>query len=121
MTLWTYMVKKNNNHHILFSRRQWEAEPLGKRLREDGSLIFNMDMGTHQELHAHVPQVPLLGHHALLGTFNRYNPTYNPTKDIDGLCIAIERSSRHPRAHRLERHLAGLAIEAIQLQKPYII
>lgn len=106
--------------HLLSTARQWNGEPLGRRLRQNPSLIFDVDREIHELKHRECPPVPLLGHHALLGTLNRYNATYDPTKDIDGLCLAIDRATKGDRFHQIERDLAGLAIEAIQVQKPYI-
>lgn len=104
----------------MWTSRQWSAEPIGKRLREQSSLIFTISRENHERIHKETPPVPLLGYYALLSTLHNYEPAYNPVKDIDGLCGAIEKATRTPRAHQIERDLAGLAIEAIQLQKPII-
>lgn len=111
----------HDNHHLLHSRHQWNAEPMGQALRQQPSLIFHMNRMSHERIHATTPAVPLLGHNALMGTLNRYEPRHDPTKDIDGLCMAIDKTVRGERFHQLERDLAGLAIETIMLQKPMIL
>lgn len=114
------MMKRKDCHHLLNTARQWNAEPIGKKLRENGSLIFRIDREVHEELHREVPPVPLLGHYALLGTIQRYQPSYDPTKDLDALCLAMDKTVRGSRFNPIERELAGLAMEVIQLQKPFI-
>lgn len=114
-------MRERTRHHLIHSQRQWSAEPIGQALRSQPSLIFRIRSETHNLLHDETPAVPLLGYHALRGTFQRYEPTHDATKDIDGLCLAIDRTVRGQRFHPLERDLAGLAIEAIQLQRPYIM
>lgn len=111
----------HNRHHLLHSRVSYESSRTTKALREQESLIFRMPIDAHDELHAQTPPVALIGHYAALGVLGRYNPTFNPTRDIDNLCLAIDKSTRGPQFHQLERDLAGLAIEGVQLQKPYIL
>ncbi len=109
-----------SRHHILHERFAWTARGEAKRLRDTQSLIPRIDRELHDELHLACPHVPLLGSHALQAVNHIFEPTGNTMDDMDGLMSAIERASRHPRAHMIERDLAGLAIEAIDLQRPFI-
>jgi hypothetical protein len=110
-----------SRHHILHERWSWTARPDAKRLRDTPSLIPNIPRDIHDELHDKCPHVPLLGSYALRNVAGIYVPTGDTLKDMDGLMSCIERASRNPRAHLIERDLAGLAIEAIDMQRPYII
>lgn len=110
-----------NRHHILHSEKAWNADSAGMKLRRQPSLIFEMDREAHKELHQQTPAIPVLSHYAILGTLANYYPTYKPEQDIDSLCKAIEYSVDNPRTHKLERNLAELAIEGIQLEKPLIL
>lgn len=96
-------------------------KPYATKLRGIPSLIPTIDREVHEELHRECPPVPLLGAHALRGVLNRFTPTNDVLRDMDGLMSAIEQSTRDYRFHPIERELAGLAIEAIDLQRPYII
>lgn len=106
--------------HLLNTEKQWTSERFAALLRRHQSLIFDVDREIHELKHRECPPVPLLGHFALQGAFNRYHATYDPTKDIDGLCLAIDQATKGDRFHQIERDQAGLTIEAIQIQKPYI-
>lgn len=110
-----------DRHHILNSRVEWTLRPHAAKLRGTPSLIPTLDREVHEELHRECPPVPLLGAYALRGTLERFVPTHDVLRDMDGLMEAIERSSRHRMVHPIERDLAGLAIEAIDMQRPYII
>ena len=111
----------SSRHHVLHDRVQWNAVPLGKRLRCDSGLIVPLDRDTHDELHDECPAVPLLGFHALRNTLNYYNRTNNPIRNVDNLMLAIEKSANHYKSHPIDRELGLLAVEAIDLQRPYLL
>lgn len=108
-----------DNHHLLNPRVEWTARPQSTRLRE--MYTFSLDRQVHEELHRNTPQVPLIGYYALVRTLRDVNPTKDPLHDIDDLTRAIEQSTKHYRTHPIERELGMLAVEAIQLQKPFIL
>lgn len=74
----------------------------------------------HTELHNACPPVPLLGYHALNRTVKLWYPHKQPVDSMMSLMDAIHDASEHPAAHPIERDLAHLAINAIQLQIPFI-
>lgn len=113
-------IPQTNRHHILYHAKEWSLRPYAKSMRETPSLIPNMDRLVHEELHMNCPPVPLLGYYALEKTRSNFNPTGNTLDDMDGLMSAMEKSTRWERFHPLERELAGLAIEAIELQRPWV-
>lgn len=109
-----------DGHHILHHRQEWSLRPYARQLRETPSLIPRIDRDAHESLHANCPPVPLLGHYALMGTVARFQPTGDTLRDISGLQSAMEQATRSSRFHPIERDLAGLAIEALDLQIPFI-
>jgi hypothetical protein len=114
------MSNRLSNHHIMHERFAWTSRPEAKELRDTRSLIPRIPRDIHDELHIQCPHVPLLGSYALQNVARLFEPTGRTLDDMDGLMSAIERASRHPRAHMIERDLAGLAIEAIDLQRPFV-
>lgn len=109
-----------DGHHVLHSKLEWSLRPEARALRETPSLIPRLDRRVHDEIHQECPPVPLLGHYALARTVRTFEPTGHTMTDIDRLMKAIETSSDHPKAHDLERDLALLAVQAIDLQRPFI-
>lgn len=109
-----------DRHHILHSKQEWSLRPYARQLRGTPSLIPTLERDAHEALHRNCPPVPLLGQWALQGTVMRFTPSGDTFKDIDHLLSCIERATRGERFHPLERELAGLAIEAVDLQRPYL-
>lgn len=79
-----------------------------------------MERELHQELHLFCPAVVNLGHHALEKTLSVFQPTGNTLVTMDRLMSSIEQSTRHYKVHPIERELASLAIEAIEMQRSYV-
>lgn len=111
----------NSRHHVLHEAWTWTARPDAKHLRDTPALIPRIPRDIHDELHENSPHVPILGSYALRSVAGLFHTSGDTLKDMDELMSCIERASRNPRAHMIERDLAGLAIEAIELQRPYII
>jgi hypothetical protein len=110
-----------DRHHILHHRVEWTLRSNAERLRESPPLVPSIPREVHNEIHANCPPVPLLGHHALLRTVASYQPLWGDTMgSMDNLMFAMEQAQQHPRAHPIERDLADLAIQAVDLQRPYI-
>lgn len=109
-----------DRHHILFPNREWSLRREGLYLREQETLKPVIDRDVHNELHRNCPPVPLLGYHALRRTMKLWEPGETPLRSLANLTEAIDASTRTPRAHRLERELAYLTIQALDLQAPYI-
>lgn len=116
-------MRKNrfDNHHIVFNRQEWTLRPKARAIREHPSLIVNMPRALHNEIHATCPAVPLLGYAALDIVQTNWDPDPNHLKSMDNLLFAIDTVSIHPKAHQIERALAQLAGQAVELQRPYII
>lgn len=109
-----------DSHHLIFNKQEWSLRPDAKTLREQPSLIFSLSRSEHNEIHRNVPAVPLLGYHALQRTLAMYEAGDTPIQSIDNLMTAMEHAANHPKAHIIEKHLAELAIWAVDLQKPFI-
>lgn len=112
---------EHDGHHILHHRQEWTLRPEAAALRESPPLIVEIPRSLHNEIHKNVPPVPLLGHYALFRTLRAYNPVQGDSlASIDNLLLAIEEAARSPKSHAIEKTLAELAVEAIDLQRPYI-
>lgn len=113
-----------NKHHFLFPERQWESQPAQREMRQMRQSTAYMDKHAHVELHRDISCVPLLSHHVAmcaLGRLRDNEPTSNPIERIEHLQRAIEQSANVPRADRIERELAELAVYSLELQKPYLL
>lgn len=80
-----------------------------------------MSQNNHDRIHEAVPIVPLLGHHTLMNVSHIWTPEGETIEDIDNLCLAIEEASTPNRVHSLEKNLAELVIEALQIEKHVLI
>lgn len=110
----------NDAHHVLHYKKEWTLRDQAKDIRNYPSLIPTIPRQVHEEIHRNVPPVPLLGYHALMRVQRDWVRDRDTMQSIDNLLIAIEGASRHERAHPIERELALLAMEAIDLQRPYL-
>lgn len=108
-------------HHILNDRISWMSRPEARKLRQTPSLIPRIERPLHEQIHIDLPIVPLLGYHALQRTLATFEPASSTIKSIDNLAFAIESAIKHPRTHPIERDLGELTIEAVMLQREYLI
>lgn len=108
-------------HHILHYRREWTLRPPAQKIRENHNLIPRIDRQAHVEIHRECPPVPLLGYHALQRTVKLWEPAGGTIKSLDSLCSAIDASASNSLSHPLERELAYLTIEALELQRPFLV
>lgn len=112
---------RKDKHHAIHNRQEWNLRPEGMAIREHHTLLFEGPRSLHDELHANVPAVPLLGIHALQRTVSIWRPDEeDQMRSLENLQFAMERAVRHPKSHAIETQLAFLAIHAIDLQKPYL-
>ena len=113
---------KLERHHTLFNRFAWTANKNLEALREDKRLIVPLDPDTHREVHESVSHVPPLSYHMarhVLREFTEYEAdTY--LHNVENLQRSIEHAKSHPRADRIERGVAELAIHSLDIQKPFI-
>lgn len=108
-------------HHIVSSRRLYNVYREGVALREHPSLrLKEMPWPEHTELHENTPLVPFMGYYALCRTVRDYEPGDGLLQSMENLMRSIEGATRHPKAHPLEKDLAMLAVQAVDLQRPYI-
>lgn len=114
-------MERRDHHHLLNPAREWSLRPDARKLRESQGLIPLIDRELHDEIHRHCPPVPLLGFYALQLTLREFQPHPNTLISIDNLMFAIEASGRHPKAHPIESSLSMLVIQAIDLQRAFLI
>ena len=93
------------------------ARPQAAQLRERPELIPTIDRSVHNELHRIAPPVPLLGYYALTRVLALYEPQPNTIQSLDSLITSVDKAGNHRKAHRIERGIADLAIEALEIQR----
>ena len=118
----SFRAIRYERHHVGFNKSAWIATRALRAIREDPRVIVPLHPDTHLELHQSVSHVPPLHYHTAgraLRNFSEYdNDTY--LHNVENLQFSIEEAVRHPKADRLERDIAELAIYALELQKPFI-
>lgn len=107
-----------SRHHILHGKSEWMATPEARDLRTTFNLIPRMDRELHDRLHAACPPVPLLSRLVLNRTLNAFTPATSAVLSTDRLISAIETTTKQ--GHQLERDLGFLAMEALELQRPFL-
>lgn len=107
-----------DRHHLLYEKSFWEAHTSTQRLRRTHSLIPRIDREVHEEIHDNCPPVPILGTYVMKRVGMLFEPTDNTFQDIDLLCRAMDKATKH--STTIERELAGLSIEALRLQIPFV-
>ena len=109
-----------DRHHVLWNKREWESRPQYKELRETPGLIVPMEREVHHELHRAVPFVPVLGYYGILAANRAFEEGADHLESIDNLALAIDSIHKNRRMSGIERGLADLALESIELQLPFI-
>jgi len=109
-----------SRHHEVYNGLEWSLRPDAKAIRENPALIKRMYWEQHQEIHAHTVAVPLLGFYALQRTRKLFEPQSTHLGSLENLMSSIETAAMHPRSHDIESQLALLAIDALDLQRPFI-
>lgn len=107
-------------HHLLFSRGAWTSNRHALRLRTSEGLHHEVGQFTHEQLHANVPEVPLMSSLLL-------NKVYYDYEDDPDTHIAVARfkecvisAASHPRVKDIEREVASLTLKALTMQLPYL-
>ncbi len=111
-----------NSHHILFSRKLWDATPNTYQLRNNSGLIVPMELGAHAALHREVTIVPVLDHYAAqvaLNGMRRAHP-HDPLEAMDDFMLAVEAAGKHRYSNELDRQLGQLVIATLDAQRPFI-
>ena len=105
---------------MLFPRQEHTLRPDAKKLRETPSLIPRLERELHNELHRNCPVVPALGYYALQRVMREFYPARDTLTSVENYIEAVDIASMYPKTHPIERDLALLHIEAIELQIPYV-
>ena len=109
-------------HHFMFPASLHEAQSASRELRQMSRSTGYLDHDSHVELHQSISGVPVLSHYVALGALKHVRDSFipdNPVERIEDLQRAIEVSMRQPRADRIEREIAELAVYALDIQKPF--
>lgn len=110
-----------DKHHVLFNKREWESRPQYKELRQNSGLIVPIDRDVHNELHRSVSQVPVLGYYGILAVQREFYRGRTHIDTVDNLLFALEKASNHDRLSDLDRSIASVALQAVDLQRPFIL
>lgn len=107
-------------HHVLFNKREWESRPQYRELRKNPGLMVPMDRDVHNELHRSVTQVPVLGYYGILAVQKEFYRARTHLDTVDNLLFALESVEGHPRLSDLDKAIAGIALQAVEAQRPFI-
>lgn len=108
-------------HHILHHRTAHESNKDNHWLRTKAiGMIALLDPDVHDELHKACPGVPPLDLFTAQRVRRLYIADQNPLKAIDNYMFAVDLASQHPKSHDIEVQLSQLAIQAVEMQKPFI-
>lgn len=110
-----------NRHHVLFNKREWESRPQYRELRQNSGLIVPLDVDTHNELHKSVTHVPVLGYYGIVAVQKEFYRGRTHIDTIDNLLFALESLQEHLRLSDLDKALAGIALQAVEIQRPFIV
>jgi hypothetical protein len=108
-------------HHVLNYRAQWDAMPATKMLRAQPGLLVPGWRRPHDELHRAVEYVPPLSMYIAQSALNGYiDYPEDHLRSMDSFMLATEQATKHRRATPMEVAVANLAIQAVDLQKPFV-
>ena len=110
-----------DRHHVLFNKREWESRPQYKDLRENAGLIIPIDREVHNELHRNVQQVPVLGYYGILAVQREFYRGRTHLETVDNLLFSLEQASENKKLTELDRALANISLQAVDLQRPFIV
>jgi hypothetical protein len=110
-----------NRHHLLFERTAHSANVYNKTLRNSMGLVALIDVEAHKELHRSCPPVPPLSPYVAQRARNLYIPSPHPLRGIDGYLTAVQEAVQHPSTHEIERRMAELTMQAVEIQKPFVV
>lgn len=79
-----------------------------------------MDSEVHRELHREVPLVPLLGYYGVMAVEREFSKGRDYLGTVDNLMSALDKTSHNERLSRIERSLSSLALESVEMQRPFI-
>lgn len=111
---------QHDRHHILHERKEWSLRPQARSIRETPTLVPTIPRTIHNEIHRECPAIPLLGYYSLARVYSDFVPGDDTFSSMDNLMLSIDKAARAERAHPIERELAELVIEAIDLQRPFL-
>jgi hypothetical protein len=118
---YTERAGKIEAHHVLFPRRWWTIYEPYQRTRETGLLIPKIDAITHNALHRTVTIVPVPD----FQTMSRVSKDFIPVRDdpissVEALRDSFDRVTQLDGTNTLQRNLAGLTMNALDLQIKFI-
>lgn len=112
-------IKHADDHHIAHYRREWEARPEGKHIR-DTLVAKGIWRATHVLLHTMCPPVPTPNYQTLQYVAPRLRTDGDIFQKVDSYCELVEERLGHPRMKPIERDVCELSVEATRMQIPFL-
>jgi len=106
-----------DRHHIMFPAQEWSLRPEAKKIRSTPALIPKIDREDHNEIHRHVPFVPMLGYYALRRVASDFYPQRTTLATIDELLFSMESAKGHPKSHPIETAQIELSMQALEAER----
>lgn len=109
-------------HHVLFPRKWWTLYEPYQRTRETGLLIPKIDAITHNALHRTVTVVPVPDFQTMSRVAKDFIPLRDdPIGSVEALRDSFDRVTQYEGTNSLQRNLAGLTMNALDLQLKFIM
>ena len=110
-----------DRHHPYFQRKEQSRSRIGRSIVNAKSFPILMDYGIHHhELHPNCEKMPIFERPTLEVVAAYFNPVENPIETIDILMRAFSKAEKSERIKYSQKILAGIAIENLAKQIPYI-
>lgn len=119
---YTQRAGKIEAHHALYPRKWWTLYEPYQRTRETGLLIPRIDAITHNALHRTVTVVPVPDFQTMSRVAKDFIPVRDdPISSIEALRDSFDRVTSQPDTNSLQRNLAGLTMNALDLQLKFVM
>lgn len=107
-----------DRHHIFHERVMWHTGKISKKIRQTHEFIPRLEKPVHRHLHDTCPVVPTMGYLAMLRVANGFDLVQGDTLgSLENVMRGVEVVENDNRFPDLERRLAGLMVESLDMQR----
>lgn len=110
-----------NVHHACFERAVWESRKDLKLIRTMNAMMFRLYVEPHGELHNALASVPVPDRFMAGRILRNFESGSGALQNIDNFCFAVEEARTHHKTQAIERGVGLLIIDAMEIQKPFIL
>lgn len=108
-------------HHIMFTDATHSSQESSNKVKGNQWLKPPLYDEPHAALHEAIPTVPVLDHITAQYVEREFEPIPgNYFRTVDSLLFAMQAAKNHYRHNTIQYHLTGLAMMAIDMQRPYV-